>query len=185
VLILARGGGAVEDLSCFNNERVVRAIAASSIPTIAGIGHQRDETLADLVADVKVHTPTAAAELVVPDYSQLITEHQQRIHLLVAVMKRRLAKESDYLAKLRERLKRIPTTSQCLLKATAQCELLKQKLITLNPQTVLQRGYAVVKLEDNTIVRSTAHLAPEQELLIQFERDFLRVKIIEIINDNR
>ena len=66
VLILSRGGGAIEDMACFNDERVVRAIADCSIPVIAGIGHQRDETLADLVADVCAHTPTAAAEQAVP-----------------------------------------------------------------------------------------------------------------------
>ena len=66
VLILGRGGGAVEELACFNDERVVRAIAECSIPIITGIGHQRDESLADLAADASVHTPTAAAEIVVP-----------------------------------------------------------------------------------------------------------------------
>ena len=66
VLILSRGGGAVEELACFNDERVVIAVANCSIPVITGIGHQRDESLTDLVADICVHTPTAAAETEVP-----------------------------------------------------------------------------------------------------------------------
>ncbi len=79
VLILARGGGATEELACFNDERVVRAIASSSIPVVTGIGHQRDESLADLVADVYAHTPTAAAEQVVPELSSFYVEHRERL----------------------------------------------------------------------------------------------------------
>jgi exodeoxyribonuclease VII large subunit len=90
LIILARGGGAVEDLFCFNDERVVRAISQSTIPVITGIGHQRDETLADLVADVNAHTPTAAAEMAVPSYEVLLIEHQQRKESLVASLKERL-----------------------------------------------------------------------------------------------
>ncbi|NEQ99151.1 MAG: exodeoxyribonuclease VII large subunit [Cyanothece sp. SIO2G6] len=74
VLILSRGGGATEDMDCFNDERVVRAIAHCSIPIISGIGHQRDESLADLVADVHVHTPTAAAETAAPLLTDLTCE---------------------------------------------------------------------------------------------------------------
>jgi YD repeat-containing protein len=79
VLILARGGGAVEDLSCFNSEIVVRAISECSIPVVTGIGHERDESLADLVADVRMATPTAAAAIVVPAQEDLADEHYARV----------------------------------------------------------------------------------------------------------
>ncbi|MGK7877950.1 MAG: exodeoxyribonuclease VII large subunit [Xenococcaceae cyanobacterium] len=181
VLILARGGGSVEDLSCFNDERVVRAIAESSIPVITGIGHQRDESLADLVADFSTHTPTAAAERAVPAYAQLVAEHQQRLSRLIEALKGRLSRESDHLEQLRNRLKNLPSTSRPLSQATAQCQMLRQKLVALDPQAVLQRGYAVVRLEDNTLVRSTANLVPEQELVIQLGQGFVKVKITEIM----
>ncbi|OKH26820.1 exodeoxyribonuclease VII large subunit [Hydrococcus rivularis NIES-593] len=181
VLILARGGGAVEDLSCFNDERVARAIAQSKIPIITGIGHQRDESLADLVADFSAHTPTAAAETAVPLYSQLVIEHQQRVTALIEVCQRRIDLESKRLEQLETRLKRFPSTSPQLLQATARCQLLKQKLMALDPRAVLQRGYAVVREENDTIVRSSSNLATEQTLKIQLGRGVIKVKITEIL----
>lgn len=180
VLILARGGGAVEDLSCFNDERVVRSIAESEIPVIAGIGHQRDESLADLVADVSVHTPTAAAELAVPAYSQLIAEHSFRTIRLIESVKRRLARESDYLAQLRDRLIALPSTSRSLQQAEVQCQILRQKLIALNPEAILQRGYAVARLADGSVIRSSNRLVLGQELTIQLWQGNLKVTITEI-----
>ena len=181
VMIVARGGGAVEDLSCFNDERVVRAIAASKIPVITGIGHQRDESLADLVADFSAHTPTAAAETAVPLYSQLVAEYQQQVEALKEAWQRRIALESERLQQLATRLKRFPAASPQLLQATARCQLFKQKLIALDPRAVLQRGYAVVREEDDTIVRSTTNLMAEQELKIQLGRGAIKVKITEIL----
>jgi exodeoxyribonuclease VII large subunit len=180
-IILARGGGAVEDLSCFNDERVVRAIAASKIPIITGIGHQRDESLADLVADFSAHTPTAAAETAVPLYEQLAIEHQQRIETLIDAFRRRVELESEHLQELETRLKRFPLTSPQLLKATSRCQLLRQKLIALDPRSVLQRGYAVVRAKDDNIVRATDDLTAEQELKIQLSRGVVKVIITEIL----
>jgi exodeoxyribonuclease VII large subunit len=180
-IILARGGGAVEDLSCFNDERVVRAIAASKIPIITGIGHQRDESLADLAADFSAHTPTAAAETAVPLYSQLAIEHQQRIEALIDAFQRRIELETEHLQGLETRLKRFPFTSPQLLQATSRCQLLRQKLLALDPRSVLQRGYAIVRAKDDIIVRSTDNLATEQELKIQLGRGAVKVKITEIL----
>lgn len=180
VLILARGGGAVEDLSCFDDERVVRAIAESIIPVVTGIGHQRDKSLADLVADLSAHTPTAAAELAIPDYHQLVIQHQQRIAILKEVLQRRLARESQDLEQLSNRLTNFPSTSRLLSQATNRCQLLREKLIALDPQAVLQRGYAVVRRQDNTVINSTANLLPEQNLIIQLNQGFVKVKITEV-----
>ena len=180
VLILARGGGSVEDLSCFNDERVVRAIAASSIPVITGIGHQRDESLADLVADVSTHTPTAAAEIVVPARDRLVAQHQQRVTSLIEAIERRLSRESEHLQQLRSRLQSIPSTSRSLEQATARCQMLRHKLVALDPHAVLQRGYALVRRDDNTVVRSTEDLALEQELTVELAWGFLKVKITKI-----
>ncbi|GFE67725.1 exodeoxyribonuclease VII large subunit [Chroococcus sp. FPU101] len=181
VIILARGGGAVEDLSCFNDERVVRAIVESTIPIITGIGHQRDESLADLVADYRAHTPTAAAEIAVPSYSQLVLEHQQRVQHLINSLKNRLSEEFEHLEYLKTRLKRFPQTSRQLIQATAKCHLLQQKLIALDPKAVLQRGYAVVRQENNQIIRSTEQVKPEQALSISLNQGTLKVKVVEII----
>jgi exodeoxyribonuclease VII large subunit len=203
VLILSRGGGAIEDMACFNDERVVRAIAECSIPVIAGIGHQRDETLADLAADVCAHTPTAAAEQAVPLLADLYLEHQERVLALKEIMDYSLEITQERLQRLRIRLiklqldRKLEQESQKLnwmrkrlvqgsllqiQQAKQHCQLLRQKLETLNPEAVLKRGYAVVKQMEGTIVRSTEGLSVGQDLQIQLEQGQLNVKVTEVLN---
>jgi exodeoxyribonuclease VII large subunit len=202
VLILARGGGASEDLACFNDERVVRAISQCSIPVITGIGHERDESLADLVADVRTSTPTAAAELVVPELASLYAEHRSRVERVKAAMVEQMAQEVEGINQLRSRLYRLPLERQLkedwqslqwlqkrLVQATLQqgdraqqrCELLRQKLGTLDPQKVLQRGYAVLKKEDGAIARSSRELVPGEEAIVQLAQGQVKVQITEIL----
>lgn len=202
VLILSRGGGAVEELACFNDERVVRAVANCSIPVITGIGHQRDESLTDLVADSCVHTPTAAAEQVVPALADLYAQHQRRIAAVHEVVNQQLETSDEQLQILRNRLRRLRLDRQIqqdmqslkwkqqqLLQATKQrshgaaqhCQLLGQKLATLDPKAVLKRGYAVVRQENGAIARSSAELASGQELSIQLSQGEVKAIITEIL----
>ncbi|ACB54381.1 exodeoxyribonuclease VII large subunit [Crocosphaera subtropica ATCC 51142] len=182
LIILARGGGAVEDLFCFNDERVVRAISESSIPVITGIGHQRDETLADLVADVNAHTPTAAAEMAVPSYEVLRIEHQQRSYRLLASIKQRLRQESEQLASLKKRLKNLPVNAVSLREAKMRTLMLKQKLEALDPHAVLERGFSVVRQIDGEIIRESKQLREGQELTIQLPQGKIKVKVTEILS---
>ena len=183
LIILARGGGAVEDLFCFNDERVVRAIAQSPIPVITGIGHQRDETLADLVADVNAHTPTAAAEIAVPSYEVLKIEHQQRKQRLIASIQQRLKQDLEQLDGLKNRLKSIPLNAVSIREAKIKTLMLKQKLKALDPHAVLERGFSVVRQIDEEIVRDVEQLNEEQELIIQLAQGSIKVKVTEIITD--
>ena len=201
VLILGRGGGAVEELACFNDERVVRAIADCSIPIITGIGHQRDESLADLAADESVHTPTAAAELVVPSLDDLYNQHYARVAALSEVVNFSLESAGNKVQTLSRRLQRYQLDKQVeqeiqtlawkrekLLQAMnvkseaakQRLEILREKLITLNPRAVLQRGYAVVRQENGIIVRDAGELEAGEELLIQLSKGRAKVKVIEI-----
>jgi exodeoxyribonuclease VII large subunit len=201
VLILSRGGGAVEELACFNDERVVRAVANSPIPVITGIGHQRDQALVDLVADVCVHTPTAAAEKVVPSLSDLYDDHRERITALSIAIDSSWSTAEDRLQRWRNRLKRFGLDRQLqqeeqklawkrqqLLQATTtkfqqavqHLEMLRQKLTSIDPQAVLQRGYAVVRKENGAIARSSAELVVGQELSIQMGQGEVKVEILEI-----
>ena len=203
LLILSRGGGASEDLACFDDERVVRAIAQCSIPVLTGIGHQRDESLADLVADAYAHTPTAAAELAVPELVTLYAEHQQRQRAFENAVTQVLDASNHHLQRLQERLGRLPlerqlrdeqkaiakqrqqlmqSTSRRLRQATQHCEFLRQKLATLDPENVLKRGYAVVRRENGTIARSATNLVLEQEVQIQFGEGQVKAKITEILD---
>lgn len=168
VLLLARGGGASEDLACFDDERVVAAITQSPIPVITGIGHERDESLADLVADVCAHTPTAAAEQVVPSLEALYGEQVQYLQRMGQVVSRRLRLAQDQVRSLQTRLQRlrldrqltqqrrdlgwqrqrlVNSLTQRLQLVQHQHQLLAEKLATLDPEAVLKRGYALVKAE--------------------------------------
>ncbi len=205
VLILSRGGGAVEELACFNDEQVVRAIANCSIPVITGIGHQRDESLADLVADFCAHTPTAAAEQVVPELAGLWIEHQARKAALHEAASQYLQTAQAQLQQLQGRLQHLQVNRQIqgemqkisqrrhqLLQATnyrlksetQHCQMLREKLATLAPQAVLQRGYAVIRQENASIVRSTDGLVVGQELDVQLGEGQVKVKVTKILNSN-
>lgn len=202
VLIVSRGGGATEDMVCFNDEWVVRAIAECPIPVVAGIGHQRDESLADLVADICAHTPTAAAEQAVPLLTDLVADHQDRISQLSQVVTNYLEDAVDQLYRLKGRLRRlhfdrqirqeaqalawkrqqlVQSVSYRLQESTQHCYLLRQKLLTLDPEAVLRRGYAVARQADGAVVRSTANLSPGQELTLQLAQGQLKVTVSELL----
>lgn len=199
VLILSRGGGAREDLACFNDERVVRAVVECPIPVVTGIGHQRDESLTDLAADVCAHTPTAAVEWAVPALERLWAEHQERVIQVRTIMGDRLLQEQHCLERLRDRLHRVPlasrlqqqqesltwmrqrlvSTVQHRLQAEQQrCHLLRQTLQTLDPAAVLQRGYALVRQENGAIARSAQTLTPGQTLHIQLAEGTVQVQVL-------
>ncbi|MEA5470272.1 exodeoxyribonuclease VII large subunit, partial [Spirulina sp. 06S082] len=202
LVIVARGGGATEDLSCFNDERVVRAIAECDRPVVTGIGHQRDESLADLVADFSAHTPTAAAEAVVPDSQQLQENlHRCKMGLLESVKERwsieqkqqkqrqeafltaieeRFAEERDRLQQLKLYLSNFPDRALTLQRIFSHQELLKEKLSALNPQAVLDRGYAVIRNQAGVIIRNPWDLDGEVELIVQLATGQLNVKVTEI-----
>lgn len=180
-IVLGRGGGAAEDLACFNDERVVRAIGNCAIPIITGIGHERDESLADLVADRRAHTPTAAAEQVVPNLADIYFQHRQRVVNLAQVVRSRFQKEEKHLQQLQNRLKRLPVTSRTLQQASGKLEVLQQKLSALNPAAVLERGYAAAIQSDGTIVRTTEGLVLGEELTLKLSRGVVKVKIVEIL----
>ncbi|MBR3221641.1 MAG: exodeoxyribonuclease VII large subunit [Kiritimatiellae bacterium] len=156
LLIVARGGGSFEDLFCFNDETLVRAVAASEIPVVSAVGHETDFTLCDFAADVRAGTPSMAAELAVP----VVAELRQRISVcdrqLVASLRSRgefFAQRTDHLsdalvdalALFRERLER-------------RLEHAATKMRLLSPYGVLERGYSLTRTEDGTVVRDAASL---------------------------
>lgn len=204
VLLLARGGGAVEDLACFDDERVVMAIASSPMPVITGIGHQRDESLADLVADVCAHTPTAAAEQVVPSLDELYQEQANYLQRVGQTVGRRLQRARDQVRSLEARLQRqrmdrqlaqhqkslnwqqqqlVVAMRQRLQQAQYQHQLLQEKLITLDPEAVLRRGYALVKKtgqkKTGQIATDASQLPPGTELEIQLSKGQIRATVTD------
>jgi len=186
VVVVGRGGGSLEDLWCFNEEAVVRAVAASRIPTVSAVGHEIDVTLCDLAADVRALTPSEAAELVLPlrdAVTALLGSHRQR---MTAALQARAVAARQRLTQLAER--RCFRRPQELLHDRAQrldelwarggrsfrhrlamdrsrLEAWAGKLESLSPLQVLSRGYSVTqRAEDGTLVTDAATLKPGDRL---------------------
>ncbi|MCL2424254.1 MAG: exodeoxyribonuclease VII large subunit [Micrococcales bacterium] len=174
VLVVARGGGSFEDLLPFSNETLVRAAAACRTPLVSAVGHEMDRPLLDLVADVRASTPTDAARRIVPDVAaeraglvqwrtrarrgidRRLTSEHQRLDLLRTrpVLVRPwtlLDPHTQRLATARDRAERAVTGR--LDEAAAEVSRLSTALRALSPQATLDRGYAVVRLSDGTVVR--------------------------------
>lgn len=142
VIAILRGGGSADDLAVFNDEQLARAIAASRIPVITGIGHEIDESLADLAADVRASTPSNAAERLTPDRSAAIRSVKLstgRIHerILSEITQQQSHLQSQLRAIRQEMFHRVDSLSQHVA-ATAKV------IASLNPETVLKRGYAIL-----------------------------------------
>jgi len=178
VVILGRGGGSLEDLWSFNDERVVRAVAAAPMPIVVGVGHESDVTLADFAADLRAATPSAAAEQVAPDLSTFPAILDRMRDRASAALLGRLAERRRFLAAEERALDRLlPDTAalrqrtadlvdrghRALLSRTGQQMTalvgLADALRALSPTATLERGYAVVRLADGTIVRDPAQTA--------------------------
>jgi len=177
VIILARGGGSLEDLWAFNDERVARALAAMPMPTVSGVGHETDFTIVDFVADVRAPTPSAAAELVssfsVQDLRAEVDAASDRLNV---VLQDALATRQAALNAQQAELRRLSPVLQLTLArqhlsaltrraasemhhqlalARERHQRLTQALNGISPLAVLQRGYAIVRTPDGNIVRQT------------------------------
>ncbi len=154
LLIVGRGGGAVEDLRAFNDERVARAIAASTVPVISAVGHETDITLADLVADHRAPTPSSAAELAVPDRTQLRSDLQNSERRMRITLESAVVLGRRRIERLEEQL--VQTVGGALERRRHAVSGLAHRLKALGPMAVLQRGYALALDEDGTILRGVA-----------------------------
>ena len=158
VLIVGRGGGSTEDLWAFNEEIVARAIAASPVPIISAVGHEVDVTIADLVADVRAPTPSAAAERAVPDRSAILRELAAWDARLVRGLERRVTQQRQRLDSMREDMAaafdwRLRETRTRLAAAAGRLE-------ALSPLAALRRGYSVVTDDAGHVLRSVANFEP-------------------------
>lgn len=177
VLVIARGGGSADDLAIFNDEQLVRAIAASRTPTLVGVGHETDISLADLVADVRAATPSNAAQILVPDRQALIGELAQREHRLAERIESRLAEVRHLVntaaIRMVERLEAVVTERSRYIHQAEQ--LLRQ----LDPKVVLQRGYSLTRDQKGNIVNDGAKITPGDVLTITTARAIIRAGVID------
>lgn len=181
VIVIARGGGSLEDLLAFSHESLVRAVAAANTPVVSAIGHEADRPLLDEVADVRASTPTDAAKRVVPDVGDELRRIDQARTQLNRRIENMLAREAERLTHLRSRPvlanpqvmlsyraddvttlrgRALTAVNNQVRRHTDQLVHLRAQVRALSPQKTLDRGYAVVQLTDRSIVRSSEQ-APE------------------------
>jgi exodeoxyribonuclease VII large subunit len=151
VIAILRGGGSRDDLAVFDDEPLVRALAASRVPTITGIGHEIDVTLADLAADARASTPSNAAEILVPDRREIVAELDERLRHLMTHANNNLVQAEQFVAAACAKMS--TTITRRLDKFDARLELMTATLRQLDPRTILRRGYAIVRDETGRIVR--------------------------------
>ena len=200
VIITGRGGGSMEDLWAFNDERVARAIYASEIPVISAVGHEPDVTIADFVADRRASTPSNAAEIAVPDMAELLQrldsfrsrmaqgtlnglERQER--RLKALAEKRVL--TDPLAFVQDKRLQLDYVQQKLLTAAnAQWQeeqrrfaALAAKLDALSPLKVLGRGYAMARTEDGAVLRTAAQVQSGDTIHLRLAQGGLRCTVTE------
>src|SRR6185312_8680305 len=188
VIVIARGGGSLEDLLPFSHESLVRAVSAAATPVVSAIGHEADRPLLDEVADLRASTPTDAAKRIVPD----VSEELRRVAEARAQLNRRieglLEREAERLSYLRSRpvmanphlmltakyddvaslgVRALTAVRTQVSRHTDQLSHLRAQVRALSPQKTLDRGYAVVQLEDRAIVRDPAQVAAGTALRIR------------------
>ena len=156
VVIVARGGGSFEDLYCFNDESLARAVAASSIPTISAVGHETDFTLCDFAADVRAGTPSIAAEIAVPRLSDLV----DRLKSFGETLSRALRSKGENLAQTADHLSdRLANALKLYGERTGRrLERAAVRLEAYSPYGVLERGYSLTTAEDGSVVTDASRL---------------------------
>lgn len=188
VIVVARGGGSVEDLLPFSSESLLRVVAETQTPLVSAIGHETDCPLLDLVADYRASTPTDAARRIVPDLDEEIAGLRGARERMATRIEQRLSREESNFAALRSRpvladpfwlvdsrqgditalRDRLRSrTSTSLLQADAGLQRLQGQLHALSPAATLTRGYAVVQLEDGSVLRDPAEVTAGDTLRIR------------------
>jgi exodeoxyribonuclease VII large subunit len=197
VMIVGRGGGSLEDLWAFNEEIVARAIYASAIPIVSAVGHEIDFTIADFVADLRAPTPSAAAEMIVPDrleilevirnyeytmrqaLTQRMTAHRERVESLIRSYAFNRAKDMvrEFVQRLDELQRTMSGTVAHRIERTAQdVGSLKKRLFALSVEGVLKRGYAIVR--KNGVPVTHAHqLVRNDEASVEFQDGKVMTKV--------
>jgi exodeoxyribonuclease VII large subunit len=196
VIIVARGGGSIEDLLPFSDEGLIRAVAAARTPVVSAIGHEQDSPILDYVADVRASTPTDAARRVVPDVAEqlaligqlrararrcVVGRIDREMSWLAAIRSRpalanpvrEIERQQELVAALTQRARRCLSAS--LDRASDDVSHTRARLVALSPAATLRRGYAIVQHDDGRVARSAAEVAPDEPLTVRFADDELGV----------
>ena len=205
LIITGRGGGSLEDLWAFNEEMVARAIAQSRIPVVSAVGHEVDYTIADFTADVRAPTPSAAAELVVPNKTEIqarvqsfrtsmLTSLTNRLQILRGWLERfsdrrfrqylenALYQKRTYYDDYQQRLYR--HAAEAVTRERQRFMALREKLNLLDPKSAIRRGYAMVFTEKETLLKDAGEVSAGDTLRVELKRGQVRCSVLDIAVDN-
>ncbi len=198
VIIIARGGGSLEDLLPFSDEALLRAVAACQTPVVSAIGHEQDVPLLDHVADLRAATPTDAAKRVVPDVAEQVALIEGLRDRARRCVQGRIERELSWLSSMRSRpalahpvreierqQEQIAALTQrarlslgtALTRAEDEVSHTRARLLALSPASTLKRGYAIVQHEDEHVVRSAAEVTMGEALTVRFAEDQVGVTV--------
>lgn len=177
VIAVLRGGGSADDLSAFNHEDVVRAVAASRAPTIVGVGHEVDISLADLASDRRAATPSNAAEILVPDKKEVIARAQRTTEMAHNGVNAALRVFQEDTMVINDAIEKSLNTF-FTYKIDALTSL-QRTLYQLNPEAVLKRGYSLVKKND-AVISSSADVILKDEISIQFKDGTIGATVTDV-----
>ncbi len=175
VIVIARGGGSVEDLLPFSNESLVRAVAACLTPVVSAIGHEQDAPLLDLVADFRASTPTDAAKRIVPSWQEQFATVSALQARSSSVLRTRLDREGSLAEDL---LRRIRTRVANQIESAARdVEHLAARVRALSPAATLDRGYAIITTTKSEIIRAAHDVTVGQELRVRVAQGSFNVEV--------
>ena len=192
VIIIARGGGSFEDLFGFNDENLAREIFASNIPVVSAVGHETDFTICDFVSDLRAPTPSAAAELVYPEYTEIVNRILKDKNRIVIAIKNYIERRRQYVERLKaSKLEKVPlekinkyrmtidslmSKSESLLRYKIEryrtrCIKSITKIDTLSPLKTLTRGYSVTENVDGKVIKKVSDVNSNDEIKIILTED--------------
>ena len=178
-IVLARGGGSREDLAVFDGEDLARLLAASPVPVVSGLGHEDDTTIADLVADYRAATPTAAIVALLPDRLSMLQRLQQSRSQLRQALSFNMQAKRQQLAGLRAQLEQI-RPSRLLALQRQGLQQRRQLLEALSPQRLLQRGFAMVRSPAGQLLRSIKQIGCGDPFLVELADGRLRAQVTDV-----
>jgi exodeoxyribonuclease VII large subunit len=180
VLIVGRGGGSAEELWAFNDETVARAIRSSRIPVVSAVGHETDFTIADFAADVRAATPSAAAELVVPDIVVYLRQVEVARARLARSVRRLIDQRRQRVDELRRWL--VQKTQMKLRASRERVQRVAGVLSALDPQAVLGRGYAICRGPDGAILKDSQSVRTGDAVSVRLGRGAIGCEVREVVH---
>ncbi len=197
VIVLIRGGGSLEDLAAFNSEAVVRAVYGSTSPVVTGVGHERDETLVDFVADVRAATPTHAAQLVTAERREFLQNLDLGLRRMQDMLEYRIVRQRSGIDEqvntfnrffdrciqegrfMVERFRNVQRTLLALTSERLSSVISAEKLIISgNPRQILSRGYSIVRNVHGAIIKRAANVDSGETLMVELGEGEITAKVI-------